>query len=53
MVQVSTVAHLDRDVNPEQYAVVVNAVDAGYPIPETATATLYVNIKDVNDKPPK
>lgn len=53
LVQVSTVARLDRDTNPDHYAVIINAVDAGFPIPETATATLYVNIKDVNDKPPK
>lgn len=46
-------ARLDRDSNPDHYAVIINAVDAGFPIPETATATLYVNIKDVNDKPPK
>lgn len=51
--QVSSVARLDRDTNPDHYAVIINAVDAGFPIPETATATLYVNIKDVNDKPPK
>ena len=46
-------ARLDRDTNPESYAVVVNAIDAGFPIPETATATVYVKITDVNDKPPK
>lgn len=53
VVTVSDVARLDRDTNPHQYAVVINAVDAGFPIPETATTTLYVNIEDVNDKPPK
>lgn len=31
----------------------MNAVDAGVPFPETATSTVYVNIKDVNDEPPK
>lgn len=49
----STVARLDRDSNPHQYSLVINAVDAGFPIPETATTTLYVQIDDVNDKPPK
>lgn len=50
---VSTVARLDRDSNPHQYSLVINAVDAGFPIPETATTTLYVQIDDVNDKPPR
>ncbi|XP_055535431.1 cadherin-23 [Wyeomyia smithii] len=44
---------LDRDSNPESYTIVVNAIDAGFPIPETATTTVYVKIQDVNDKPPK
>lgn len=46
-------ARLDRDTNPKSYSVIINAVDAGFPIPETATTTLTVNIDDVNDKPPK
>lgn len=50
---VASVARLDRDINPKSYSVVIVAVDAGYPIPETATTTLTVNIDDVNDKPPK
>lgn len=53
LVSVSTVARLDRDTNPDQYSVIINAVDAGFPIPETATTTLYVKIQDINDKPPK
>lgn len=53
LVTVSTVARLDRDTNPHQYSLVITAVDAGFPIPETATTTLYVQITDVNDKPPK
>lgn len=53
LVTVAGVARLDRDTNPKSYAVVINAVDAGFPIPETATTTLTVNIDDVNDKPPK
>ncbi|XP_058460277.1 cadherin-23 [Malaya genurostris] len=44
---------LDRDTNPESYTIVVNAIDAGIPIPETATTTVFVKIQDVNDKPPK
>lgn len=28
-------------------------MDAGFPIPETATTTVYVKIEDINDKPPK
>uniref|UniRef100_A0A336M3U9 CSON011722 protein n=1 Tax=Culicoides sonorensis TaxID=179676 RepID=A0A336M3U9_CULSO len=53
IITVSKYANLDRDTNPDSYSVVVNAVDAGIPIPETATTTVYVNIQDVNDKPPK
>lgn len=53
LVSVSTVARLDRDFNPHEYSLIVNAVDAGYPISETGTATLLVQISDVNDKPPK
>lgn len=52
-VTVSTVARLDRDANPHEYSLIINAVDAGYPISETGTATLLVQISDVNDKPPK
>lgn len=53
LIQVSTHSRLDRDTNPHDYEIIVNAVDAGFPIPETATATVYVKIQDVNDKPPK
>lgn len=53
LITVSPQARLDRDLNEESYAIVVNAVDAGFPIPETATTTVYVKIQDVNDKPPK
>lgn len=53
LIQVSTHSRLDRDTNPHDYEIIVNAVDAGFPIPETATTTVYVKIQDVNDKPPK
>lgn len=53
LVSVSTVARLDRDTNPHEYSLIINAVDAGYPISETGTATLLIDIADVNDKPPK
>ncbi|XP_059614956.1 cadherin-23 [Phlebotomus argentipes] len=53
LLTVSTQARLDRDSNADSYTIVVNAIDAGFPIPETATATVYVKIQDVNDKPPK
>jgi hypothetical protein len=52
-ITVSADARLDRDVNPHSYDIAINAVDAGFPIPETATTTVHVNIVDVNDKPPK
>ncbi len=35
LITVSPQARLDRDSNEESYAIVVNAVDGGYPIPET------------------
>lgn len=53
LITVSTHARLDRDTNSDHYAIVVNAVDAGFPISETATATVFVTIEDVNDKSPK
>lgn len=53
LIKVSSFARLDRDTNSDQHIIVVNAVDAGFPIPETATATVYIKIQDVNDKPPK
>lgn len=37
----------------DSFEITVNAVDAGTPIPETATTTVYVNIKDINDENPK
>lgn len=52
-IKVARDARLDRDTNPESYTIVVNAIDAGFPIPETATTTVHVKIQDVNDKPPK
>ena len=35
----------------EHYILIVSASDAGDP-PLTATTTIYVNVKDVNDNPP-
>ncbi|XP_041976287.1 cadherin-23 [Aricia agestis] len=52
-ITVSNDAHLDRDNNPDRYEITVSAVDSGTPIPETATTTVFVNVLDVNDKPPK
>ncbi|XP_058065906.1 cadherin EGF LAG seven-pass G-type receptor 3 [Anopheles bellator] len=53
LITVARDARLDRDTNPESYAIVVNAIDAGFPIPETATTTVHVKIEDINDKPPR
>lgn len=53
LIQVSPNARLDRDLMTDHYSVVVVAVDAGFPFPETATATILVSISDVNDEPPK
>ncbi|XP_053956622.1 cadherin-23 isoform X1 [Anastrepha ludens] len=53
LITVSLHAHIDRDANMDSFEITVNAVDAGMPIPETATTTVYVNIKDINDEKPK
>ncbi|ALC44966.1 Cad74A [Drosophila busckii] len=53
LITVSPQAHIDRDLNMNSFEIIVNAVDAGTPIPETATTTVYVNVKDINDEKPK
>ncbi|XP_015043174.2 cadherin-87A [Drosophila pseudoobscura] len=53
VITVSTQAHIDRDSNMNSFEIIVNAVDSGTPIPETATSTVYVNVKDINDERPK
>ncbi|XP_050337354.1 cadherin-23 [Bactrocera neohumeralis] len=53
LITVSPHAHIDRDANMDSFEITVNAVDAGTPIPETATTTVYVNVKDINDEKPK
>ncbi|XP_071439918.1 cadherin-87A [Hetaerina americana] len=35
-----------------EYSVIVTAIDSGSPARETGTATLVVNVEDVNDQPP-
>ncbi|XP_017481610.1 PREDICTED: cadherin-23, partial [Rhagoletis zephyria] len=52
LITVSPHAHIDRDANMDSFEITVNAVDAGTPIPETATTTVYVNVKDINDEKP-
>ncbi|VVC89380.1 unnamed protein product, partial [Leptidea sinapis] len=53
LITVSNDANLDRDTNTDRYEIIVSAVDSGLPQPETATTTVFVNILDVNDKPPQ
>ncbi|XP_013100309.1 cadherin-23 [Stomoxys calcitrans] len=53
LITVSPQARLDRDSNMDSFEITVNAVDSGLPIPETATTTVYVNVKDINDEKPK
>ncbi|KAG8229142.1 hypothetical protein J437_LFUL009211 [Ladona fulva] len=36
-----------------EYNVIVTATDSGSPARETGTATLVINVEDVNDRPPK
>ncbi|KAM7355169.1 cadherin 74A isoform 1-T1 [Cochliomyia hominivorax] len=53
LITVSPQARIDRDSNMDSFEITVNAVDSGLPIPETATTTVYVNVKDINDEKPK
>ncbi|XP_050671945.1 cadherin-23 [Leptidea sinapis] len=53
LITISNDANLDRDTNTDRYEIIVSAVDSGLPQPETATTTVFVNILDVNDKPPQ
>jgi len=53
LITVSPQARIDRDSNMNSFEIIVNAVDSGTPIPETATTTVYVNVKDINDERPK
>ncbi|XP_068148728.1 cadherin-87A [Drosophila tropicalis] len=53
LITVSPQARIDRDSNMNSFEIIVNAVDSGIPIPETATTTVYVNVKDINDEKPK
>lgn len=53
IITLSPNSRLDRDSMTDHYNVVVLAIDAGFPFPETATATVLVSVSDVNDEPPK
>lgn len=53
LITLSPNSRLDRDSMMDQYNVVVVAIDAGFPFPETATTTVQVSISDVNDEPPR
>uniref|UniRef100_A0A1B0FB48 Cadherin domain-containing protein n=1 Tax=Glossina morsitans morsitans TaxID=37546 RepID=A0A1B0FB48_GLOMM len=53
LIRVSPQARIDRESNMGSFEIIVNAVDSGLPIAETATSTVYVNIKDINDEKPK
>jgi hypothetical protein len=49
---VSPDARLDLETGGSHYDIIVHAVDSGTPIRETATATVAVDVMDVNNKPP-
>ncbi|KDR10809.1 Cadherin-23 [Zootermopsis nevadensis] len=51
-IRVSPDARLDLETGGSHYDIIVHAVDSGTPIRETATATVAVEITDVNNKPP-
>ncbi|KAG8185454.1 hypothetical protein JTE90_022385 [Oedothorax gibbosus] len=46
-------ADLDRDMYGLDYNIIVQAVDSGSPVHQTATATVSITVEDVNNKPPK
>ncbi|KAE8743505.1 hypothetical protein FOCC_FOCC010892 [Frankliniella occidentalis] len=54
VITVAPEARLDPDEagGVSRYSLVVLAVDSGLPVRETASATVLVTIKDVNNKPP-
>ncbi|KAJ1528348.1 hypothetical protein ONE63_006768 [Megalurothrips usitatus] len=53
VITVAPEARLDPDeTGLSRYSLVVLAVDSGLPVRETASATVLVTIKDVNNKPP-
>lgn len=53
-ISVSERAILDLDATGlPHYHLVVTAMDGGLPVREVAHADVYVNVTDVNDKPPK
>ncbi|GIY13277.1 cadherin-87A [Caerostris extrusa] len=53
LISVASGADLDRDIYGLDYNMTVHAVDAGNPVQQTATATVFITVEDVNNKPPK
>lgn len=53
VITLSPNARLDRDKSTDHYNIVVTAIDAGFPFPESATATVSVTVSDVNDEIPR
>ncbi|XP_044726882.1 cadherin-23 [Chrysoperla carnea] len=52
LITTSSYSNLDLETNPKLYNVIVYAVDNGLPVHETATSTVFINVSDVNNKPP-
>lgn len=50
---VSSEADLDRDQFGSVYSLKVTVTDAGLPVPLTSTATVHINVEDVNNKRPR
>ncbi|XP_035214777.1 cadherin-related family member 1-like [Stegodyphus dumicola] len=53
LISVAPGADLDRDLYGTEYSILVQAVDSGIPVHQTASATVLVSVEDVNNKPPK
>lgn len=52
IITVSPDARLDLETGGDKYNVIVYAIDSGFPVRETASTTVTVNIIDVNNKAP-
>lgn len=52
IIKVSPESRLDLDSGLDHYDVIVHAVDSGIPVPETATTTVHITVRDINNKPP-
>lgn len=53
ILRTSPYSNFDLETNPNRYELTVITIDSGSPIPETGTTSVFVNVTDVNNKPPR